>query len=571
MSYEYAAKKRSTPAERHTEPARQPSLDALRSGAARPTQEQLGHRVDLPDAMREKMETAFGADLSGVRLYESQTVADAGANAITQGSNIAFAPGMLDFTSFGGQALLGHEISHVVSQSRGEVTGRGFLNDHALEARADREGAMAAAGQQIAMPAAALSSASAAPAAGPMQAGKNERRRRQANEYRQKEMEAYDQSVITDDPQEKARLEAEYAQNRDLKVGRLKKLKMTPEEIEADNAGTTSATAQAKRAGIRHLSPLRSGGEAPNWETKKTHYDAYLGNLGKIMGSLKDDELKAQPDFQKHLVNEYASVHRALYGPGSRHDRDFKEHETGSFLPGDGPDLLGTMYGRLMGKENIQSSLAAPTVDKSIEGLNEKAKESGVADLMANQYAKLPGNRSRVDFEYDKNYNSIRSTGALRDLLTKVVAPAAGNSPAAGRIGELEQELARREAPPPAPEPEPDPVEQMVKCMEEVRKIQNTPINLPPGPSKPAMLVKKAVDRVENTVASIQSDRKEKKHQEDLKKQLEQQAKEAERQRELEKVDFNTRLEYAKKHGLGKDPIGSKSGSFFSRLFRRKK
>ena len=174
MSYTYANRKRTGNTEAQTDRApAEPSLDALRSGAALPTQEQMGHRVDLPDAMRAKMESSFGADLSAVKLYESQAVADAGAEAVTQGANIAFAPGMLDFSSFGGQALLGHELSHVVSQARGEVTGGGFLNDHALEARADREGAMAAAGQQIAMPTAAMSSVSAAPASGPMQAKKS--------------------------------------------------------------------------------------------------------------------------------------------------------------------------------------------------------------------------------------------------------------------------------------------------------------------------------------------------------------------------------------------------------------
>ena len=157
----------------------EPTLDALRSGAVKPTREQMGHRVDLPDAMREKMENAFGADLSAVKLYESQAVEDAGANAVTQGSNIAFAPGMLDFTGTSGQALLGHEISHVVSQARGEVAGSGFLNDRALEARADREGAMAAAGQQVAVPAAAMSPVSAASASGPMQADKNAQREAQ--------------------------------------------------------------------------------------------------------------------------------------------------------------------------------------------------------------------------------------------------------------------------------------------------------------------------------------------------------------------------------------------------------
>ena len=174
MSYTYAQRKRAedAAAQKDAAPA-QPSIEALRSGAAQPTAEQMGHRVDLPDAMRAKMEESFGADLSAVKLYESQTVADAGAKAVTRGSDIAFAPGMLDFTSFSGQALLGHELSHVVSQARGEVTGGGYLNDYSLEARADREGAMAAAGQTVSMPTASLSPVSAAAAAGPMQAARD--------------------------------------------------------------------------------------------------------------------------------------------------------------------------------------------------------------------------------------------------------------------------------------------------------------------------------------------------------------------------------------------------------------
>ncbi len=170
MSYTFANRKRADGPAVQKDEAAQPAMDALRSGTARPTQEQMGHRVDLPDVMRSKMENTFGADLSAVKLYESQTVADAGAKAITQGASIAFAPGLLDFTSYGGQALLGHELSHVVTQARGEVTGGGFLNDYSLEARADREGAMAASGRTVAMPAASLSPVTAAAAAGPMQA-----------------------------------------------------------------------------------------------------------------------------------------------------------------------------------------------------------------------------------------------------------------------------------------------------------------------------------------------------------------------------------------------------------------
>ena len=135
---------------------------------------ELGHQVGMPEVMREKMEDSFGMDLSGVKLYENKAVGDAGAEAVAQGNKIAFAPGKLDFSSTGGQELLGHEISHVASQARGEVQRSGFVNDSALEARADKEGSMAARGQSVTAgyggASAPLSSASAASAAAPMQA-----------------------------------------------------------------------------------------------------------------------------------------------------------------------------------------------------------------------------------------------------------------------------------------------------------------------------------------------------------------------------------------------------------------
>ncbi|MBQ6517836.1 MAG: DUF4157 domain-containing protein [Anaerolineaceae bacterium] len=148
--------------------------------------ENLGHRVDMPTVMREKMEGAFGMDLTAVKLYENKAVGKAGAEAVTQGSSIAFAPGKLDFTSTHGQALLGHEISHAASQARGEVKGSGLVNDSALEERADREGIKAARGESVTSgfggTTTALSNASAASAAGPMQAksGKNKKIRERA-------------------------------------------------------------------------------------------------------------------------------------------------------------------------------------------------------------------------------------------------------------------------------------------------------------------------------------------------------------------------------------------------------
>lgn len=171
------------------------SMEALMTGAQAPSAENLGHQMDLPGAIREKMESAFGADLSGVQLYESQAVADAGAQAITMGNKIGFAPGQLDLASSGGQSLLGHELSHVVSQARGEVSGNGFLNDHALEARADREGAMATAGESVysglVTP---LSASSVTSAAGPMQA-KKPRKKDKAAAAPEPEMEEFSQQL----------------------------------------------------------------------------------------------------------------------------------------------------------------------------------------------------------------------------------------------------------------------------------------------------------------------------------------------------------------------------------------
>ena len=149
--------------------------------------ENLGHQVDMPTVMREKMEDSFGMDLTAVKLYENKAVGEAGAEAVAQGSNIAFAPGKLDFSSTHGQALLGHEISHVASQAKGEVKGSGLVNDSALEARADREGMMAAHGMSVTSgyggASAALSSSSAASAAGPMQAKSGRKKKKTPEEF----------------------------------------------------------------------------------------------------------------------------------------------------------------------------------------------------------------------------------------------------------------------------------------------------------------------------------------------------------------------------------------------------
>lgn len=104
----------------------------------------LGPKKKLPDAVRKPMERSFRTDFSEVGVYESPLVAQNGAQAAASGTDIAFAPGKADFSSEAGRALLGHELSHIASQAKGEVHGGGFLKDPALERRADSEGERAA-------------------------------------------------------------------------------------------------------------------------------------------------------------------------------------------------------------------------------------------------------------------------------------------------------------------------------------------------------------------------------------------------------------------------------------------
>ena len=431
MEYKYANRARAKKAAPRTDTgALRPSLEALRAGTAAPTAEQKGHRVDLPEAMREKMESAFGADLSAVKLYESEAVAEAGAGAMARGPEIAFAPGMLDFSSFGGQALLGHEISHVVSQARGEVAGGGFLNDRALEARADREGAMAAAGQTVAAPTASLSPVSAAAASGPMQAGrKEEKYTKQAAEYRQGEITAYDEFITAGDPKAQAEAEERYKKNKGLKAERLQKLGKTEEEIAADDAQTTNPMNQLMRAHTRNIGSSFVDPESEGAAQEKARrYGGYLGDLGKIMKHMSDQELRDNPQFQKALVDSYAGVHKNGLGANAR----------GAFLPGDGPDLLGTLYSRLMGADKTAEILSQGPGDAAMTGLTKHMQDTGVHGLLQRQYERtyLRDPNTYIASDIDQ------ATSTMRDFWDKAVTPAVARSPtAAGNAAEMGRTL----------------------------------------------------------------------------------------------------------------------------------
>lgn len=110
--------------------------------------------LPLPDDVRAKMETAFSADFSDVRVHIGHEALSLGAIAYTWGTNIHFAPGQYNPNTIQGQKLLGHELWHVVQQRSGRVSnpfggGVAVVQDHALEAEADRMGIKAALTQIV--------------------------------------------------------------------------------------------------------------------------------------------------------------------------------------------------------------------------------------------------------------------------------------------------------------------------------------------------------------------------------------------------------------------------------------
>ena len=138
----------------------------------------LGRGRVMPEPVVQKMNDAFGMDFSNVVIYESPIVEEMGAEAASMGGHIAFAPGKYRPDSTAGQALLGHELAHVVQQDKGAATGTGFLNDPALETQADIQGRAAALGQSVSLsgPAPAVPAMSPGTAA-PVQAKKPDRKK----------------------------------------------------------------------------------------------------------------------------------------------------------------------------------------------------------------------------------------------------------------------------------------------------------------------------------------------------------------------------------------------------------
>ncbi len=139
-----------------------PSPVQRKEATAKPAAEGTGHDLPsdgggtaMPEDVQRKMEQAFGTSFAAVRIYEGPRAEALGAKAYTQGAEIHFAPGQYQPHSPGGQALLGHELAHVIQQSEGRASataqthGVGINDDSGLEAEADEMGAKAARGEQV--------------------------------------------------------------------------------------------------------------------------------------------------------------------------------------------------------------------------------------------------------------------------------------------------------------------------------------------------------------------------------------------------------------------------------------
>jgi hypothetical protein len=104
---------------------------------------QLGRGQAMPGGLRSRMESAFGSDFSGVRLHTdsagSQLSDQLGARAFTVGEHVAFGSGEFRPDTPQGEALIAHELAHVVQQGSGKsgATAAGQADHAALEENAD--------------------------------------------------------------------------------------------------------------------------------------------------------------------------------------------------------------------------------------------------------------------------------------------------------------------------------------------------------------------------------------------------------------------------------------------------
>lgn len=136
--------------------SRPKSLQTAKPAKQKQSNQNSSSRGSLPAAVRSKMENSFGTSFGNVNIYTNSLKAKSmGALAFTQGNNVHFAPGQYNPQNYSGQALLGHELTHIMQQRAGRVAvpqqskGAPINADPSLEAEADKLGAKAAKGEKV--------------------------------------------------------------------------------------------------------------------------------------------------------------------------------------------------------------------------------------------------------------------------------------------------------------------------------------------------------------------------------------------------------------------------------------
>ena len=121
-----------------------------------------GERLD--PATAQTMSTRFGEDFSDVRIHQGGNAAESAravnAHAYTIGSDVVFDSGKYDPSSPAGQRTLAHELTHVIQQRNGDVSGSDIGGGLAVSDPSDRyEQAASATADRV------MSSGAPAPAA----------------------------------------------------------------------------------------------------------------------------------------------------------------------------------------------------------------------------------------------------------------------------------------------------------------------------------------------------------------------------------------------------------------------
>ena len=113
----------------------------------------LGSGQPLEGGVRQRMQSAFGADFSGVRVHSDFAGQEASdrldARAFTVGSDIAFGPGEYQPGTPVGDALIAHELAHVVQQQSNDVPNAPLTKSDAQSSALEEEADVSAVGAVV--------------------------------------------------------------------------------------------------------------------------------------------------------------------------------------------------------------------------------------------------------------------------------------------------------------------------------------------------------------------------------------------------------------------------------------